>query len=356
MAQPAYSYGTQATVHGSKPTDSYYVLDTNNDPSGGTTIVGDLDVTGSITAGGPLLTLGPTANSQLLVEDTSGNKVKIQETAGVGTILQSNTSGIVQAPYLQFDGDLNILSAGNVIEAVFPAVAGPVTFVQGMTATDISTITRPSAGADAFLKVVEFTGDGVGIRAADTTGITRIQPITNNAVGTGGLVLSQNGDVKEEGVFTAGRPAGDTTNPGFMGVQNGAGFGMGFRVAAGAVAPGATIERVTGGGGSGVADITLGSTGKVTFAEIASAPLFNLSGAGGSNYGLINCTGGGAGTPVANTSVTANTIIHLTPVIGTILTNPISYTLSTGVGFTIFNFNAGAVDVVFSITALSAST
>jgi hypothetical protein len=317
----AYNYGTTATTHGARATDSYYVLDTNNDPSGGTTIVGDLTVEGSIGSTGVI---------------TAG--------AGLGVVGAVTASG-------------NGTFGGGVSTATVSINSPPGTRALTANGTAVFTRTTDASGVDGYIQIKNFVGSGVGIRADAATGVVGFEPVTANVVGTGGMTLELNGDLTEVGVFTAGRPGGDTTNDGFMSVQNGTGNGIGFRSLATNVAiGGGTIERVAGGVGSGVADISISTGGEATFTYKANAPLFNLSGAGGSNYGLINCTGGGAGTPVANTSVTGNTIIHLTPVIGTILTNPISYTLSTGVGFTIFNFNAGAVDVVFSITALSAST
>ncbi len=157
---------------------------------------------------------------------------------------------------LEVDGTIEINGVGG---------AGQAAIINGTT-----TITRltDASGVDAYFKVMNFGGEGVGIRANAATGIVRIQPVTNSTTnGPGGLVLQQNGDVQEEGVFTVTRPAGDTTNAGFMSVQNAGGFGMGFRVPAANVAPGASIERVTGTAGSGVADITLGPTGDVTFAQ-----------------------------------------------------------------------------------------
>jgi hypothetical protein len=117
MALPSYSYGTAATVYGKNPTDSYYALDTAG--GGGTTIPGNLTVEG------PLLTLGPDATAQLLVEDLSGLKVKVAAGSGVGTILQSNAAGTTQTPYLEFAaGNLSILDAAGNAQAEFPAAGG----------------------------------------------------------------------------------------------------------------------------------------------------------------------------------------------------------------------------------------
>ena len=309
MAQPAYSYGTQATVHGSKPTDSYYVLDSNNDPSGGAVITGNLGVTGNL--------------------DVSGDVTFSGEGGGVSAVTINSQPG-----------------------------------TRALTATGNAVFTRliDASGQDGLIQVKNFAGAGIGIRADATTGDATLEavPPSPGAV-IPAIIVNQLGQVNTLGTTTVTRAAAGVDA--LLKVMNFAGEGIGIRADDAQVVGGGTIERVTGGAAANVPDITLESTGAVTFAHditvqgaMASAPLFNLSGAGGSNYGLINCPGGGAGTPVANTTVTGNTIIHLTPVIGTILTNPISYTLSTGVGFTIFNFNAGAVDVVFSITALSAST
>jgi hypothetical protein len=115
-APPSYSYGTAATVYGKNPTDSYYALDTAG--GGGTTIPGDL------TVGGPLLTLGPSATSQVLVEDLSGLKMKITEGSGAGAILQSNAAGITQTPYLVFNSDLLFTNAAGAVQAKFAAAGG----------------------------------------------------------------------------------------------------------------------------------------------------------------------------------------------------------------------------------------
>jgi hypothetical protein len=116
MALPSYSYGTAATVYGKNPTDSYYALDSQG--GGGTTIPGNL------TVDGPLLTLGPTAVSQLLVEDLSGLKMKVSEGASVGAILQSNAAGVTQTPYLEFDADLLFKNAAGAVQAKFAAAGG----------------------------------------------------------------------------------------------------------------------------------------------------------------------------------------------------------------------------------------
>ncbi len=94
-----------------------YVPDTNSDASG-TTIIGSLDVTG------PLVTLGPSATSQVLVEDDTGLKMKLSEGSGVGTVLQSNASGITQAPYLEFAGDLSVKTPAGATQAKFLAAGG----------------------------------------------------------------------------------------------------------------------------------------------------------------------------------------------------------------------------------------
>jgi hypothetical protein len=144
---------------------------------------------------------------------------------------------------------------------------------------------------------------------------------------------------------------------GLLQVQNGGGYGIAFRSNAGDVTPGGTIERVSAGVPSDVPDITITSTGAVTFAQRANAPLFNLvGGAGVSNYGIINCAGGGAATPVANAAITATSIVHLTPVTAAALTAPLSYVQNTGVGFIIYNNNAGAIDVAYSVHCLSAGS
>lgn len=116
MSQPSYSYGTSATVYGKNPGDSYYSL--KDVSGGGTTIPGDL------TVGGPLLTLGPSATSQVLVDDLSGLKMKVTEGSGVGAILQSNAAGVTQTPYLEFNSDLNVKNAAGAVQAKFAAAGG----------------------------------------------------------------------------------------------------------------------------------------------------------------------------------------------------------------------------------------
>ena len=81
-------------------------------------------IPGDLTVDGPLLTVGPDAVSQVLVEDLSGLKMKVTEGAGVGAILQSNASGVTQTPYLEFNGDLLLKNTAGVVQVTFPDAGG----------------------------------------------------------------------------------------------------------------------------------------------------------------------------------------------------------------------------------------
>jgi len=308
MAQPSYSYGTAATVFGKNPTDSYYAL---KDASGGGSVIpgnldvgGDLDVAGTI-GGGSALALGPSANSTILLLSTPpGPSTQFAQNSSVGSIVAKDSGGTIRGPQTQYDA-LNDRCRWTTADGTAPLM-------------DISS---PAPGSSGIVKTFCTT--------------------------------------------TVGRPTGDVAVDGLLQVQNGSGNGIAIRSNAGDVTPGGTIERVAAGVPSDVPDITITSTGAVTFAQSttvasgarANAPLFNLVGGSGvSNYGIINCPGGGVGTPIANANITATSIVHLTPISATPLTAPVSYTQNTGVGFTIFHNNVGSVDVAYSVHCLVAGS
>jgi len=292
-------------VYGKNPTDSYYVLEGGG---GGTVIpgnlgvTGNLDVSGTIT-GGSNLTLGPSATPTIqLLSTAPGPRTEFGQNSSVGSIVAKDSAGTIRGPQVLFDA-LNYRNRWT-------------------------------------------TGDGTA----------PLLDISSPAPGSTGVVNSF-------ATTTVGRPTGDVAVDALLKVQNGGGYGIAFRSNAGDVTAGGTIERVSAGVPSDVPDITITSTGAVTFAQSttvatgarANAPLFNLvGGAGVSNYGIINCAGGGAATPVANTAITATSIVHLTPVTAAALTAPVSYVQNAGVGFTIYNSNVGAFDVAYSVHSLQA--
>lgn len=274
-------------------------------------------------------------------------------------ILQPNATRIASGP-----GGFTDIYALSGADAIFDNldvtgsldVSGTITSGQAATFNGTTTVTRlvDASGVDAYFKVMNYDGNGAGIRADAATGITRIQPIVGYTTnGPGGLIVEQNGDVKEEGVFTVTRPAGDVTNDAFMSVQNAGGFGMGFRVAVGNVAPGATIERVTGTGGSGIADITLSSAGDVTFAQdvtiigqslsmptglsVINAPMFNYRGGNGSTCGKVTLPAGQTSN-IVNPAMTVNGIVNLSLDDATGgYGQALRFTITPGIGFTIYN-------------------
>ena len=332
MAQPSYSYGTAATVFGKNPTDSYYAL---KDASGGGSVIpgnlevgGNLDVIGTINSGGNLVVDGTITTS-------GGGNLDV-----TGTI--NGASNLSLGPYIF-----------PVIE-LFSTAPGPST--QFGQTTSYGFIQAKDGGGTSRGPQIQYDAlnDRCRLTSTDTTA-----PLLDVAASLGA------GVVNSFCTTTVARPTGDVAVDALLKVQNGGGYGIAIRSNAGDVTAGGTIERVSAGVASDVPDITITSTGAVNFAQSttvamgarANAPLFNLVGGNGvSNYGIINCPGGGVPTPVTNANITGTSIVHLTPISATPLTAPVSYVQNVGVGFTIYHNNVGSIDVAYSVHCLSAGS
>ena len=84
-------------------------------------------------------------------------------------------------------------------------------------------------------------------------------------------------------------------------------------------------------------------------------PLVNMKGAPNTGvYGSTFATGGGS-VAIANTNITANSIISVTPVKVTPITAPFRVTLNAGVGFTIFNDGVGTCSYMYAVLCYDSS-
>jgi hypothetical protein len=177
MALPNYSYGTQATVFGKSPTDSYYVLDAQG--GGGTVIPGNLTVQGSITSTGAIS--APSVTSAFnTVTDPNGNAIQIA----------SSAVNYTDAGVLKFTERPNAAADTFLItNAAFQGInidqaTGNVTHTAATTMNGTTTVSRATAGVDGYLKVLNAGGEGIGIRAFDPTsgpnGTVLLQTVINS--------------------------------------------------------------------------------------------------------------------------------------------------------------------------------
>ncbi len=173
------------------------------------------------------------------------------------------------------------------------AVTGTLTTAgSAVTFNGTTTVTRAAAGVDGYLKVLNNGGEGIGIRAYD--------------------------------------PAGGQPN--------------------GTVALQTVINSTTNSTGGLVFD----PAGNVSIPDQKSmtAALFNLAGAPAAGvYGKATITGAG-NLVVANTGITAGSIIMVTPQSASAVAEPLRVTVTPATGFTIFNDNAGAVTAMYAVLSL----
>jgi hypothetical protein len=98
--------------------------------------------------------------------------------------------------------------------------------------------------------------------------------------------------------------------------------------------------------------VTIANELTVQGAAGVEAKAFNLSGApAAGNYGKATITGAG-NLVVANTGITANSIIMVTPQSASAVAEPLRVTVTPGTSFTIFNDNAGSVTAMYAVLSL----